>query len=65
MINIKDVQNKIIEQVEDFVCDTYNVGKDEVKVHFKNNGEISVSITPKIPLDKLICDVIVKESEEQ
>ena len=65
MINLNNVKDDIIAQVSTYVCARYNVEEDEVKVHFKNNGDISVSITPKIPLDKLICSVDVKESEEQ
>lgn len=47
MINIKDIENQIKQEVVKMTCEKYDVAEDEVKVTFKGSGDLSITITPK------------------
>ena len=46
MINIKSIQQSIIDDVQNKVCDFYGLEKSEVSVGFKSGGDIRITLTP-------------------
>ena len=65
MINIKSIKQSIIEGVREAVCEKYGVPKGEVKVTFKSNGEINVTVTPKTFLESIGVKVDISLVEEE
>lgn len=65
MINIKSIKQSIIEGVREAVCEKYGVPKEEVKVTFKSNGEINVTVTPKTFLESIGVKVDISLVEEE
>lgn len=65
MINIKNIKQSIIEGVREAVCDKYEVPEEEVKVTFKSNGEINVTVTPKTFLESIGVKVDISLVEEE
>ena len=65
MININNIKQSIIEGVREAVCDKYGVLKEEVKVTFKSNGEINVTVTPKTFLESIGVKVDISLVEEE
>ena len=46
MINIVSIQQSIIDDVQNKVCDFYGLEKNEVSVGFKSGGDIRITLTP-------------------
>lgn len=63
MINIKTIKENIIKETTDIVCKKYGFVREEVKVSFKSDGDLNITIAPKELMDKLSVNVSV-ESEE-
>ena len=63
MINIKNIKEQIIEETTNIVCDKYSLSRDEVKVGFKSDGELNISIAPKELMNNLSVKLTVESTE--
>ena len=63
MINIKKIKDQITKEVIDRVCERYGVSKNEVKVTFKTDGDISVTISPKEFISSLNVKLTIEDKE--
>ena len=63
MINIKAIKEKIVEDTTEIVCNKYGLSREEVKVSFKSDGDLNITIAPKELMHSLSVKVSV-ESEE-
>lgn len=62
MINIKTIKEHIIEETTEIVCKKCGLAREEVKVSFKSDGDLNITIAPKELMDKLHVHLSV-ESE--
>jgi hypothetical protein len=60
MVNIKDIKDKIQEEVTTLACNRFNVNEDEVNISFSSAGELKVTISPKDFIDSINCEVMVE-----
>ena len=59
MINIKSIQQSIIDDVQNKVCDFYGLEKSEGSVGFKSGGDIRITLTPYRLMENLDAKVEV------
>ena len=59
MINIKSIQQSIIDDMHSKVCDFYGLEKSEVSVGFKSGGDIRITLTPYRLMEQLDAKVEV------
>lgn len=63
MVNIKSIQQSIIDDVQNKVCDFYGLEKSEVIVGFKSGGDIKVTLIPYRLIEHLEVKVEVSFNE--
>lgn len=63
MINIVSIQQSIIDDVQNKVCDFYGLEKSEVSVGFKRGGDIIITLTPCRLMEHLEAKVEVAFNE--
>ena len=63
MINIVSIQQSIIDDVQNKVCDFYGLEKSEVSVGFKSGGDIRITLTPYRLMEHLEAKVEVTFNE--